>query len=88
MLQGWDRERLLSRPENALLKPELKRELLAHLAWHYHQQYTRDFTEDEVVTFIADFYQKQQWFPERSSSMKLRRITMTRRHLLLVLETK
>ncbi|GCE49832.1 NACHT domain-containing protein [Thermosporothrix hazakensis] len=69
MLQGWDRERLLSRPENALLKPELKRELLAHLAWHYHQQYTRDFTEDEVVTFIADFCQKQQWFPERDQTV-------------------
>jgi predicted NACHT family NTPase len=52
LLFKWDTSRDIRRRE---FKPEHKRSLLAEIAWHFHRQGRRYFSEDELLSVIVDF---------------------------------
>ena len=53
LLFKWDTSRDIRRRSE--FKPEHKRQLLAEIAWHFHQQGRRYFPEDELLSLIAKF---------------------------------
>jgi HEAT repeat protein len=53
LLMEWDAKRGIRRSRQ--FQPEHKRQLLAVIAWHFHQQGQRYFPEQELLTVIADF---------------------------------
>lgn len=53
LLMAWDTKRGIRRSRQ--FQPEHKRQLLAIIAWHFHQQGQRYFPEQELLTVIADF---------------------------------
>ena len=67
LLTEWDAKRNIRRLGE--FKPEHKRQLLAELAWHFHQQGRRYFPENEVLTVIANFLPKVRRLPEHNGTM-------------------
>ena len=53
LLTKWDAKRNIRRRRN--FKPDQKRQLLAEVAWHFHQQGRRYFPEQDLLTEIAHF---------------------------------
>ncbi|GHP00030.1 hypothetical protein KSF_100770 [Reticulibacter mediterranei] len=53
LLYKWDTSRDIRRRRE--FKPEYKRQLLMEIAWHFHQQGRRYFSEDELLKVIAHF---------------------------------
>ena len=53
LLAKWDAKRNIRR--RRIFKPDQKRQLLAEVAWHFHQQGRRYFPEQELLTEIAHF---------------------------------
>ncbi|GHO49216.1 HEAT repeat domain-containing protein [Ktedonospora formicarum] len=56
LLTEWDAKRDIYRRRE--FKPEHKRQLLAEIAWHFHQQRRRYFPEQELLTIIGQFLPK------------------------------
>ena len=53
LLAKWDAKRNIRRLRN--FKPDQKRQLLAEVAWHFHQQGRRYFSEQDLLAEIAHF---------------------------------
>ena len=53
LLTKWDAKRNIRRRRS--FKPDQKRQLLAEVAWHFHQQGRRYFPEQDLLTEIAHF---------------------------------
>ncbi len=53
LLTKWDAKRNIRR--RRIFKPDQKRQLLAEVAWRFHQQGRRYFPEQELLTEIAHF---------------------------------
>lgn len=67
LLNEWDAKRNIRRHRE--FKSEYKRQLLAELAWHFHQQGRRYFPENEVLMIIANFLPKVRLLPEQNGNM-------------------
>ncbi|HZR41041.1 MAG TPA: HEAT repeat domain-containing protein [Ktedonobacteraceae bacterium] len=67
LLTKWDAGRNIHRRRE--FKPEYKRQLLAELAWHFHQQGRRYFPESEVLNVIADFLPTVHLSPEQNGKI-------------------
>ena len=67
LLTEWDAKRNIRRRRE--FKPEHKRQLLAELAWHFHQQGRRYFPESEVLQVIATFLPKVHLRPEQNGQI-------------------
>jgi NACHT domain len=67
LLTEWDATRNIRRRRE--FKPEHKRQLLAELAWHFHQQGRRYFPVREVLTVIAHFLPRIRLLPEQSGQI-------------------
>lgn len=64
LLIEWDAKRKSRRRRD--FKPEDKRQVLAEIAWHFHNQGRCYFPESEVLSIIANFLSKVPLPPEQS----------------------
>nr|BBH90693.1 hypothetical protein KTC_54440 [Thermosporothrix sp. COM3] len=59
LLYEWDQERLHPRYTYALLTVEQKKRLLSKVAWHFHQQRQRYFTEERLSAVVSQFLEQE-----------------------------